>query len=69
MSAQVQLDIFKEPQDVEKIGEELTALKESHDKVRKKLFGCQGEMMKIIMRQQEELDFLKEKMGLSCIIG
>lgn len=69
MSAQVQLEMFKEEVDTEVLQIDLNALKESHHAVRKKLFGQQAEIMKIVMRQQEELDYLRMKMGLSCLVG
>lgn len=68
MSAQIQLEMFKEEVDTEALQNDLKSLKESHHAVRKKLFGQQAEIMKLVMRQQEELDYLRMKMGLSCIL-
>lgn len=68
MSAQIQIEMFKESPTTDALQAEIVALRESHDKVRRKLFGQTGDLMKKIMQQQEELDFLKMKMGLSCIL-
>lgn len=68
MSAQVQLEFFKEITEVDVLKAEITALKESHNAVRKRVFAQQRDMTTMILRQQEELDYLKMKMGLSCIL-
>ena len=68
MSEKIQLDMFRETSDGDVLQAELVALKESHNAVRKKCFAQMGQMMKLILSQQEELDFIKVKMGLSCIL-
>jgi len=68
MTAQIQLDMFRETTETDVVMTEVTAMKESNDKVRRKLFAQNGAMMKMILQQQEELDYLKMKMGLSCIL-
>jgi hypothetical protein len=69
MTAQIQYDLFRETTDTDLLQGEISSLKESHHAVRRKLFGQQSEMMKMIMRQQEELDFLKVQLGLSCYVN
>jgi hypothetical protein len=68
MTAQIQLDMFRETTETDVVMTEVTAMKESNDKVRRKLFAQNGAMMKMILQQQEELDYIKMKMGLSCIL-
>lgn len=68
MSAQVQLEFFKETTEADVLKAELVALRESHNAVRRRVFAQQSEMTKMILRQQEELDYLKMKMGLTCIV-
>lgn len=71
MSELEQLDMFHE----DALLTELSNIKESHHAVRKRLFAelkdlnnQQKEMMKLIIRQQDELDYLRVKMGLSCFV-
>jgi hypothetical protein len=66
MSAKIQYDLFKDTSDIDVVKAELAALKESHDKVRKGLFKRHNELAKMYMQQQEELDYLKCKVGLAC---
>jgi len=68
MEPLIQFDMFKETTSEDILRAELAALKESHNKVRKSTFARLGELTKLYLRQQEELDFLKVKMGLSCIV-
>ena len=69
MSAKIQFDLFKEttPEDI--LRADLEALKESHHAVRKKLFGQVGALTKMIMDQQEEIDYLKVKLKLTCSLS
>ena len=68
MSAQVQMDLFKEISQDDVLAAEISSLKESHHAVRKKSFAMINELTKIMLRQQEELDYIKVKMGLTCIV-
>lgn len=68
MTAQIQFDMFRETTSVDLLQAEISSMKESNDKVRRKLFAQNGAMMKIILQQQEELDYLKMKMGLTCML-
>ncbi len=68
MSAQVQFDMFKETTSEDVLKAEVAALRESHDKVRKRLFGEVRGLQKLMLNQQNELDYLRMKMGLSCIM-
>jgi hypothetical protein len=64
----IQFDLFKETTDVDLVKAELAALKESHHAVRRKLFAQNSALTKMILDQQNELDFIKVKMGLSCFV-
>ena len=68
MNAQVQFDLFKETSDQDVLRAEVSALKESHHAVRKKLFAQVGALSKMVLEQQHEIEYLKMKMGLSCIL-
>jgi hypothetical protein len=68
MNAQVQFDLFKETTDSDVLRAEVAALKESHNAVRKGMFGRLGALTKLVMEQQQEIDYLRMKMGLSCIL-
>lgn len=65
---QVQFDLFKETTDVDIMKAEVNSLKESLGNVRRGIFARHNEMAKLIMAQQEELDFLKVKLGLACVV-
>jgi hypothetical protein len=60
--------MFRETTDDDVLKAEVAALKESHHAVRKKSFAMINELTKIMLRQQEELDYIKVKMGLTCIL-
>lgn len=66
MAVQVQFDLFKETTDVDIMKAEVESLKESLGNVRRGIFARHNEMAKLILAQQEELDFLKVKLGLAC---
>lgn len=66
MGIQVQFDLFKETTDVDVMKAEIEHLKESIGNVRRGIFARHNEMAKLIISQQEELDFLKVKLGLAC---
>lgn len=66
MAVQVQFDLFKETTDVDIMKAEMESLKESLGNVRRGIFARHNEMAKLILAQQEELDFLKVKLGLAC---
>jgi bacterioferritin (cytochrome b1) len=66
MTAIVQLDMFKETTSEDILKAELEALKESHHAVRKKAFGELRALQKIVMDQQEQIDYLKVKLNLAC---
>lgn len=68
MNAQVQFDLFKETTDEDVLRAEVAALKASHDAVRKGTFARLGALTKLVLEQQKELDYLRMKMGLSCIL-
>jgi hypothetical protein len=62
------MDLFKPVTEDDVMAAEVIALKESHHAVRKKSFAMINELTKIMLRQQEELDYIKVKMGLTCIV-
>ncbi len=64
----VQFDLFKETTDQDVLKAELEALKESHHAVRKRAFAELRGLQKIVMDQQNEIDYLKVKMGLACTV-
>jgi lactam utilization protein B len=68
MTAQIQYDMFRETTETDLMQAEFSALKESQDKVRRKLFAQNGAMMKLIMQQQEEIEFIKVHLGLSSYV-
>jgi len=68
MSAQVQLDFFQETTREDVLKAELDALKESHDKVRKRLFAQVGALSKMVINQQEEIACLRVHVGLNCVV-
>ena len=68
MNAVVQYDMFKETTSEDVLKAELAALKESHHAVRKKLFGQVGALTKMVLDQQNEIDYLKSQMGLVCLL-
>lgn len=68
MEAQIQYDLFKEMSEVEVLRAELTALKDSHNAVRKRCFAELRGLQKIVMDQQNDIDFLRVKLGLACIL-
>ncbi len=68
MTAQIQLDMFREITESDLVQAKISELKESQDKIRKRLFAQQKEMMKIILQQQEELDCIKTRIGISFIL-
>ena len=68
MNAVVQLDMFRETTEEDVMKAEMSALTESHHAVRKKLFGQVGALTKMVMDQQEQIDFLKIKLGLACSV-
>ena len=68
MNAVVQFDLFEETTEKDVLKAELGALAESHHAVRKKLFGQVGTLTKMVLDQQEQIDFLKVKLGLACSV-
>jgi hypothetical protein len=62
----IQLDMFRETTAEDVLRAELVALRESHHAVRKKLFSQVGGLTKMVMEQQNEIDYLKIKLGLAC---
>ncbi len=68
MTAQIQYDLFRETTDTDLLQGEISSLKESQDKVRRKLFAQNGAMLKMIMQQQEEIEYIKVRLGLSCYV-
>ena len=66
MSAQVQLDMFQETTQEDLLRADLAELAQSHHAVRKKLFGQVSALSKMVIDQQQELDYLKVKLGLAC---
>jgi hypothetical protein len=66
MNAVVQLDMFRETTEEDVLKAELVALSESHHAVRKSTFARIGALTKLVMDQQNEIDFLKVKLGLAC---
>jgi len=68
MEPLIQFDMFKETTSEDVLRAELAALRESHHAVRKKCFAQLGELTKLYLRQQEELDYIKVKIGISCIL-
>lgn len=68
MNAVVQLDMFRETTEEDVLKAELAALEESHHAVRKSTFARIGALTKMVMDQQEQIDFLKVKLGLACSV-
>lgn len=68
MNVIVQLDMFKETTSEDILRAEVEALKESHSAVRKKLFAQVGALQKMVLDQQEQIDYLKVKLNLACVI-
>ena len=68
MSATIQLDMFRETTESDVLKAELEALKESHHAVRKKSFAQLNALNKLVMDQQQEIDYLRMHLGLSCIL-
>lgn len=68
MIAEIQLDFFQEVTREDALKAELDALKESHDKVRKKLFAQVGALSKMVIDQQEELACLRVHVGLKHVV-
>lgn len=66
MEAVIQFDLFKETTDSDVLKAEIEALKESHHAVRKRAFAELRGLQKLVMDQQQEIDYLKVKMGLAC---
>lgn len=66
MNAILQLDMFKETTSEDILKAELDALKESHHAVRKRAFGEIRALQKMVMDQQQEIDYLKVKLNLAC---
>lgn len=64
--AVIQLDMFQETTETDVLKAEIAALKESHHAVRKKLFGQVGALQKMVLDQQEQIDYLKVKLNLAC---
>ena len=68
MDALIQLDMFKETTSEDILRADLEALKESHSAVRKKAFAEIRGLQKIVMDQQEQIDYLKIKLNLACAL-
>ena len=68
MNAVVQYDLFKETTEEDVLKAELEALIESHHAVRKKAFSEIRALQKMVMDQQQELEYIKVKMGLACTV-
>ena len=68
MTAIVQLDMFKETTSEDILRAELEALKESHGAVRKRAFAEIRALQKMVMDQQEQIDYLKVKLNLACAL-
>lgn len=68
MNAIVQLDMFKETTSEDVLRAEVEALKESHHAVRKKAFGELRALQKMVLDQQEQIDYLKVKLNLACVV-
>lgn len=66
MNAVVQLDMFQETTEEDMLRAEVAALKESHDKVRKSTFARLGALTKLVLDQQDQIDYLKMKLNLLC---
>jgi hypothetical protein len=66
MSAQIQLDFFYETtqEDIQKA--EINSLKESLRATQKKAFAEIRTLSKMVVEQQERLDFLMIKLNLAC---
>jgi len=60
--------MFQETTEEDMLRAEVAALKESHHAVRKKLFGQVGALTKMVLDQQDQIDYLKVKIGLACQI-
>lgn len=69
MNTVVQLDFFQPTTDEDILKAEIAALRESHHAVRKKLFAQVGALQKMVLDQQEQIDYLKVQTGLACQIS
>lgn len=68
MNAVVQFDLFEETTKEDVLKAELAALEESHHAVRKSTFARIGALTKMVLDQQDQIDYLKVKLGLACAI-
>ena len=68
MSAQIQLDFFKETTTEDVMRADFAELSQSHHAVRRRTFAEIRALQKMIMDQQNEIDLLKMKAGLACIV-
>jgi hypothetical protein len=59
MPLPIQLDLFREIDDLEEIRMQMQALKESQDKVRKKLFAEHGKLAKMYIELFQEFESWK----------
>jgi len=66
MSAQVQLDLFQETTTQDVMRADLDELAQSHHAVRKKLFGQLGTLSKMVLDQQQQIEYLMAKLNLAC---
>lgn len=66
MSALVQLDMFKVTTSEDILKARIEALEASHHAVRKKVFPELRALQKVVMDQQQEIDYLKVKLNLAC---
>lgn len=65
MSTAVQFDFFKETTEEDVLKAEISALKESHHSVRKKMFCQMGLLTRMLLDQKNEIDSLKHRLGIS----
>lgn len=68
MQALIQLDLFRETTTEDILKARVDALEASHHAVRKKAFAEIRGLTKIVLDQQEQIDYLKVKLNLACPI-
>lgn len=60
MMVAIQYDFFEEKSDLNDLKKEVTEIRKSADNVRRGIFARHGELMKLILKQQQEIEELKD---------
>lgn len=66
MSAEIQYDLFETTTEKDVLRADLDELSQSHHAVRKKLFGQISSLSKMVLDQQQQIEFLLVKLNLAC---